>query len=132
MSEGDSVHIRKISNGFISSKSSDGPMFKSVEKYHESNPMESTGQLASDGDKPMMKKSAKKKEVKGTDEKPKKWIGAMNGGKGPKKGALHQEMGIPESKKIPTKKLDAAAKKPGKLGKLGKRARLAKAFKKMK
>ena len=38
------------------------------------------------------------------------------------KGALHEELGVPEGKKIPAKKLAAAAKKPGKLGK---RARLA-------
>ena len=37
-------------------------------------------------------------------------------------GALHEELGVPEGKKIPAKKLAAAAKKPGKLGK---RARLA-------
>ena len=46
-----------------------------------------------------------------------------------KKGALHKEMGIPEGKKIPAKKLAAAAKKPGVEGK---RARLAETFKKMK
>ena len=39
-----------------------------------------------------------------------------------KKGALHKELGVPEGKKIPAKKLAAAAKKPGKEGK---RARLA-------
>ena len=37
-------------------------------------------------------------------------------------GALHEELGVPEGKKIPAKKLAAAAKKPGTLGK---RARLA-------
>ena len=46
-----------------------------------------------------------------------------------KKGALHKEMGIPEGKKIPAKKLAAAAKKPGVEGK---RARLVETFKKMK
>lgn len=45
-----------------------------------------------------------------------------------KKGALHKEMGIPMGKKIPAKKLQAAAKKPGKLGK---RARVAETLKKM-
>ena len=40
-----------------------------------------------------------------------------------KPGALHRELGVPEGKKIPAKKLAAAAKKPGKLGQ---RARLAK------
>lgn len=46
-----------------------------------------------------------------------------------KPGALHKELGVPEGKKIPTKKLEAAAKKPGKEGK---RARLAETLKKMK
>jgi hypothetical protein len=48
----------------------------------------------------------------------KKWIQKMH----MKKGALHEEMGIPEGKKIPAKKLAAAAKKGGKEGK---RANLA-------
>ena len=38
-----------------------------------------------------------------------------------KPGALHKAMGVPEGKKIPAKKLAAAAKKPGKMGQ---RARL--------
>jgi hypothetical protein len=38
-------------------------------------------------------------------------------------GALHAELGVPEDKKIPSKLLNAAAKKPGKLGQ---RARFAK------
>lgn len=38
-------------------------------------------------------------------------------------GALHKQLGVPAEKKIPAKKLEAAAKKPGKLGQ---RARLAK------
>lgn len=42
---------------------------------------------------------------------------------GSNKGALHRELGVPESKKIPASKLAAAAKSPGLLGK---RARLAK------
>lgn len=51
-----------------------------------------------------------------------KWIqGAIK-----HKGALHKELGIPIGKKIPAKKLNAAAKKGGKLGK---RARLAKTLK---
>jgi len=37
--------------------------------------------------------------------------------------ALHKELHVPEGKKIPAKKLNAAAKKPGKEGQ---RARLAK------
>lgn len=44
-------------------------------------------------------------------------------------GALHKELGVPEGKKIPAKKLAAAAKKPGTEGK---RARLAETLKKMK
>ncbi len=54
-----------------------------------------------------------------------KWIqGAIK-----KPGALHKELGVPEGKKIPEKKLEEAAKKPGKEGK---RARLAETLKKMK
>ena len=45
-----------------------------------------------------------------------------------KPGALHKELGVPEGKKIPAKKLEAAAKKPGKEGK---RARLAETLKSM-
>jgi hypothetical protein len=47
-----------------------------------------------------------------------KWIQGAIG----KPGALHEQLGVPKDKKIPQKKLAAAAKKPGKLGK---RARLA-------
>ena len=54
----------------------------------------------------------------------KKWIQKMH----MKKGALHEEMGIAKGKKIPAKKLAAAAKEGGKLGK---RARLAETLKKM-
>lgn len=39
-----------------------------------------------------------------------------------KPGALRQQLGVPEGKKIPSKKLNAAAKKKGKLGQ---RARMA-------
>lgn len=46
-----------------------------------------------------------------------------------KKGALHKQLGIPEGQKIPVSKLDAAAKKGGKLGA---RARLALTFRGMK
>jgi hypothetical protein len=46
-----------------------------------------------------------------------------------KKGALHKEMGIPEGKKIPVKKLKAAEKKGGLEGK---RAALAITLKKLK
>lgn len=45
-----------------------------------------------------------------------------------KPGALHEELGVPKGKKIPAKKLKAAAKKGGKLGK---RARLAETLKKI-
>lgn len=47
-----------------------------------------------------------------------------------KKGALHKEMGIPEGKKIPAKKLAAAAKKGGKEGKRARLAETLKSFKK--
>jgi hypothetical protein len=43
-----------------------------------------------------------------------------------KPGALHKQLGVPEGKKIPAKKLAAAAKKPGKVGQ---RARLAETLK---
>lgn len=45
-----------------------------------------------------------------------------------KKGALHEQMGVPKGKKIPEGKLRTAAKKSGKLGR---RARLAMTLKKM-
>lgn len=45
-----------------------------------------------------------------------------------KPGALHKELGVPEGKKIPAKKLAKAAKAPGKEGK---RARLAQTLKKL-
>lgn len=41
-------------------------------------------------------------------------------------GALHRELGVPEGEKIPESKIDAAAKKGGKLGQ---RARFAKTLK---
>lgn len=43
-------------------------------------------------------------------------------------GALHKQLHVPKGKKIPAKKLAAAAKKGGKLGQ---RARLAETLKKM-
>ena len=46
-----------------------------------------------------------------------------------KPGALRKSLGVKEGEKIPTKKLAAAAKKPGKLGQ---RARLAQTLKKLK
>ena len=45
-----------------------------------------------------------------------------------KPGALRKSVGVKKGQKIPAKKLNAAAKKGGKLGQ---RARLAKTFKKM-
>lgn len=45
-----------------------------------------------------------------------------------KPGALHKELGVPEGKKIPEKKLEAAEKKGGKLGQ---RARFAETLKKI-
>jgi hypothetical protein len=57
-------------------------------------------------------------------DKKKNWIaGAIK-----KPGALHEELGVPKGKKIPAKKLDAAANKGGKVGQ---RARLANTLKKM-
>jgi hypothetical protein len=46
-----------------------------------------------------------------------------------KPGALRSALGAKEGKPIPAKKLEAAAKKPGKMGQ---RARLAQTLKKMK
>jgi hypothetical protein len=55
----------------------------------------------------------------------KNWIsGAIK-----KPGALRKELHVKEGQKIPSKKLAAAAKKPGKIGQ---RARLAETLKKMK
>lgn len=47
-----------------------------------------------------------------------------------KPGALHRELGVPMGKKIPEKKLAAAAKKPGKEGKRARLAETLKGFKK--
>ena len=46
-----------------------------------------------------------------------------------KPGQLHKDLGVPKGKKIPEKKLEAAAKKPGKVGQ---RARFAEVLKGMK
>ena len=54
----------------------------------------------------------------------KNWIAGAIG----KPGALHKEMGVPQGKKIPAGRLEAAAKKGGKLGK---RARLAETLRKL-
>lgn len=43
-----------------------------------------------------------------------------------KPGALHRDLGVPQDKKIPAAKLNAAAKKGGKIGQ---RARFAKTLK---
>ena len=45
------------------------------------------------------------------------------------KGALHRELGVPEGQKIPSSKLNAAARKGGKEGR---RARLARTFRSFK
>ena len=46
------------------------------------------------------------------------------------KGALHKALGVPEGEKIPAKKLNAAAKKGGKIGKEANLAKTLKGFKK--
>lgn len=56
----------------------------------------------------------------------KNWIaGAIK-----KKGALHKELGVPEDKKIPAKKLAKAAKAGGKEGQRARLAQTLKGFKK--
>jgi hypothetical protein len=47
-----------------------------------------------------------------------------------KPGALHEALGVPKDKKIPAKKLAAAAKKPGKIGQRARFAEILKGFKK--
>jgi hypothetical protein len=47
-----------------------------------------------------------------------------------KPGALHKELGVPAGKKIPSSKLAAAAKKPGKVGRRARLAETLKGFKK--
>lgn len=47
-----------------------------------------------------------------------------------KPGALHKQLGVPEDKKIPAKKLEKAAKAPGKLGQRARFAETLKGFKK--
>ena len=55
----------------------------------------------------------------------KNWIaGAIK-----KPGALHEQMGIPQGKKIPAKKLAKAAQAPGKLGQRARLAQTLKGFK---
>lgn len=55
---------------------------------------------------------------------PKKWIQEAV----KKPGALRESLGVKKGEKIPAKKLEAAAKKGGKMGQ---RARLAKTLRKM-
>ena len=47
-----------------------------------------------------------------------------------KPGALYKEMGVPEGKKIPEKRLEKAAEKGGKLGQRARLAEELKGFKK--
>lgn len=55
----------------------------------------------------------------------KNWIaGAIK-----KPGALHEQMGVPKGKKIPSKALAKAAKAPGKLGQRARLAQTLKGFK---
>jgi len=44
------------------------------------------------------------------------------------KGGLHKSLGVPQGKKIPAKKIAAAAKKKGKVGKQARLARTLKSF----
>jgi hypothetical protein len=56
----------------------------------------------------------------------KNWIaGAIK-----KPGALHEDLGVPKGKKIPAKKLEAAASKGGKVGQRARLAETLKGFKK--
>ena len=66
----------------------------------------------------------KKSKLGGKTKSKKNWIaGAIK-----HKGALHMQMGVPKGKKIPAKKLNAAAKKGGKLGRRAKLAQTLKGF----
>lgn len=56
----------------------------------------------------------------------KNWIaGAIK-----KPGALHRSLGVPEGEQIPSKELNAAAQKGGKLGKRARLAQTLKGFRK--
>lgn len=69
-----------------------------------------------------MARATKKSQAQAASNQ--KWIqGAVN-----KPGQLHRDLGVPQGQKIPASKLNAAAKKGGKVGQ---RARLAKTFRKM-
>jgi hypothetical protein len=59
-------------------------------------------------------------------EKAKMWIGRAI----EHPGALHKELHVPEGKRIPTKKLEAAAKKPGVEGRRARLAETLRSFKK--
>jgi hypothetical protein len=67
-----------------------------------------------------------------TAEEARKWIQAMHGGAGPKKGQLHRDLGIPEDKPIPLSVLRAAAKRKGKVGMRARWALRARGFKRSK
>jgi hypothetical protein len=69
-------------------------------------------------DKKLIKKMIKPEAMKKADGGKVKWIQKAI----KNKGALHKQLGVPEDKKIPERKLEKAAAKPGKLGQ---RARLA-------
>ena len=57
--------------------------------------------------------------------------GKLNIAKAIKKpGALHEQMGVPQGKKIPAKALAKAAKAPGKLGQRARFAQVLKGFRK--
>jgi len=68
-----------------------------------------------------LKRKPKKKRRK---KRPKKWIQAAI----KRPGQLHRDLGVPAGKKIPAKKLAAAAKRKGKVGQ---RARLAQTLRRL-
>lgn len=59
----------------------------------------------------------------------KQWIQKALSDKGDK-GRLHRALKVPEGKKIPEKKLDAAAEKKGKVGQMARMAKTLKGLKK--
>lgn len=66
------------------------------------------------------------KHLRKGDKMAKNWISKAI--KSP--GALHKELEVPQNKKIPAKKSDAAAKKGGKIGQRARLAKTLKGFKK--
>lgn len=62
-------------------------------------------------------------------KKANKWVQKALSDKGDK-GRLHRALGIPEDEKIPSKKLNAAAKKEGKVGQMARMAKTMKGFRK--